>query len=161
MRGLDQARQDKGDGLVLFGEKNFSAGADIAEFASGKHRVSPGLNEVLCALDNFDKPLLACINGVALGGGLETALSCQWRLCSPKTVVGLPEVHLGILPGAGGTQRLPRLIGVEKALEIMLSGRNVTAAEALKLGIVDSVSDAPFESEEHLVDCAYNFILTD
>lgn len=100
MRGLDMARKDKVDGLVLFGEgKNFSAGADIAEFAKGRHLLSPSLNEVLESLDDFDKPLLACINGVALGGGLETALSCQWRLCSPKSIVGLPEVHLGILPG--------------------------------------------------------------
>jgi 3-hydroxyacyl-CoA dehydrogenase len=100
MRGLDTAKKDKVDGLVLFGEgKNFSAGADISEFAKGKHLLSPSLNEVLEALDDFDKPLLACINGVALGGGLETALSCQWRLSSPKALIGLPEVHLGILPG--------------------------------------------------------------
>ena len=93
------ARKDNGDGVVLYGEKNFSAGADISEFAVGKHRTSPTLHQVIESLNQFDKPLLACINGVALGGGLETALSCHWRLCSPKAMIGLPEVHLGILPG--------------------------------------------------------------
>ena len=99
MRGLDTARKDKGCGVVLYGEKNFSAGADISEFASGRHRTCPTLNEVIESLNQFDKPLLAYINGVALGGGLEMALSCHWRLCTPKAVVGLPEVRLGILPG--------------------------------------------------------------
>lgn len=159
MKALDQVRIDKPDGLVIFGDgKNFSAGADIAEFSKGKHLIRPGLTDVIAALDDVDRPVLACINGVALGGGLEVALSCHWRYASPTALVGLPEVHLGILPGGGGTQRLPRLIGVEKALELMVSGRNVSAAEALKLGILDGVATKPFANHDELIDAADEFI---
>lgn len=157
MRGLDQARRDRSQGIVIYGDgKNFSAGADISEFSKGKHLISPGLNEVIASLDDYEKPIIACINGVALGGGLEVALSCHWRLGSPASLVGLPEVHLGILPGAGGTQRLPRLIGVEKALEIMISGRNVGASEALRLGILDELTP-PINSHDELLDAAEKF----
>ena len=115
MKALDRAHADKSEGLVIYGDgKNFCAGADITEFSTGKFKHDPDLNKVLAAMDNFDRPLLAAIDGVALGGGLEVALACQWRLASPSAMVGLPEVHLGILPGAGGTQRLPRLVGLEK-----------------------------------------------
>lgn len=158
MRGLDQARKDKSRGIVIFGEgKNFSAGADIAEFSKGKHLIRPGLTEVIASIDDLDVPVLACINGVALGGGLEVALSCHWRTASATSIVGLPEVNLGILPGAGGTQRLPRLIGVEKALEIMVSGRNVNATEAKRLGIIDEVF-ASMKSEDEIIDIAENFL---
>lgn len=120
MKALDQARSDKTAGLVIFGDgKNFCAGADISEFSTGKFMHEPDLNMVLASMDDFDKPLLAAIDGVALGGGLEVALTCQWRLASPLAMVGLPEVHLGILPGAGGTQRLPRLVGVEKVIHCL------------------------------------------
>jgi enoyl-CoA hydratase/carnithine racemase len=113
---------------------------------------------VIASLDDLEVPLLACINGVALGGGLEVALSCHWRIASSSSIVGLPEVHLGILPGAGGTQRLPRLIGVDKALEIMVSGRNVTAAEAHRIGIIDEV----FPSGAHdLMTISENFLMSE
>jgi enoyl-CoA hydratase/carnithine racemase len=115
---------------------------------------------VIASLDDLEIPVLACINGVALGGGLEVALSCHWRTASSTSVVGLPEVHLGILPGAGGTQRLPRLIGVEKALEIMVSGRNVNAVEAQRLGIIDEVFP-PVNSHDEMMDLAEKFLNTE
>lgn len=100
MRCLEQARQEKSNGVVIFGDgKNFSAGADISEFSKGKHLIQPSLNEVIDTLDNFNKPIVACINGVALGGGLEVALSCHWRVATSPSIFGLPEVNLGILPG--------------------------------------------------------------
>lgn len=162
MRALDQARVDKSSGLVVFGDgKNFCAGADIAEFSTGKFKHEPDLNMVLESMDAFENPLIAAIDGVALGGGLELALTCHWRIASPKAMVGLPEVHLGLLPGAGGTQRLPRLIGVEKALDAMISGRNIKAEEALELGIIDSVVKSPFVSHEDVVDNALDFVLSE
>jgi enoyl-CoA hydratase/carnithine racemase len=112
---------------------------------------------VIASLDDLEIPVLACINGVALGGGLEVALSCHWRTASSTSVVGLPEVHLGILPGAGG---LPRLIGVEKALEIMVSGRNVNAVEAQRLGIIDEVFP-PVNSHDEMMDLAEKFLNTE
>jgi enoyl-CoA hydratase/carnithine racemase len=112
---------------------------------------------VIASIDDLDIPILACINGVALGGGLEVALSCHWRTASSTSIVGLPEVHLGILPGAGGTQRLPRLIGLEKALEIMVSGRNVNATEAQRLGILDDVF-SPVNSQDEMMDLAEKFL---
>lgn len=100
MRAMDSAVADKADCLVLYGDgKAFSAGADISEFAKGLHLSRPSLREVIDRLDAYDKPVIAYVNGLALGGGLETALSCHWRYGSPKCAVGLPEVHLGILPG--------------------------------------------------------------
>lgn len=162
MRALDQARVDKSSGLVVFGDgKNFCAGADIAEFSTGKFKHEPDLNMVLESMDAFENPLIAAIDGVALGGGLELALTCHWRIASPKAMVGLPEVHLGLLPGAGGTQRLPRLIGVEKALDAMISGRNIKAEEALELGIIDSVVKSPFVSHEDVVNNALDFVLSE
>lgn len=161
MKCLDQAHQEKTNGVVIFGDgKNFSAGADISEFSKGKHLIRPGLNEVIDALDNFNKPIIACINGVALGGGLEVALSCHWRIASPTSIFGLPEVNLGILPGAGGTQRLPRLIGIDKALDIMVTGRNVTTSDALKLGIIDEIT-LPLQSQDDLLNAAEKFFLSE
>lgn len=161
MKCLDQARKDKSCGIVIFGEgKNFSAGADIAEFSKGKHLIRPGLTEVIASIDDMEVPVLACINGVALGGGLEVALSCHWRAASATSIIGLPEVNLGILPGAGGTQRLPRLIGVERAMEIMISGRNVQAAEALRLGMIDEIFSS-INSEDELINLAERFLLSD
>mmetsp|Transcript_24821 Transcript_24821/g.25449 ORF Transcript_24821/g.25449 Transcript_24821/m.25449 type:complete len:716 (-) Transcript_24821:46-2193(-) len=160
MRCLEQARQEKSNGVVIFGDgKNFSAGADISEFSKGKHLIQPSLNEVIDTLDNFNKPIVACINGVALGGGLEVALSCHWRVATSPSIFGLPEVNLGILPGAGGTQRLPRLIGIDKALEIIVSGRNITSSEALKLGIIDEITS--LQSQDDILDVAEKFILSE
>jgi len=115
----------------------FIAGADITEFSSGL--VEPGLHEVLDAMDNSSKPIVAAIHGTALGGGLETALSCHYRVAVASAKLGLPEVNLGLLPGAGGTQRLPRVVGVEKALQMVTSGVPISAAEALETGLVDRI----------------------
>ncbi len=128
--------------LVLYGDaRTFIAGADIKEF--GKPPQSPGLKEVIDAFDASSKVTIAAIHGTALGGGLETALGCHYRVAVPTAKVGLPEVKLGIIPGAGGTQRLPRVAGVEAALDMITSGRHVPAKEAETLGIVDAVIDSP------------------
>lgn len=157
IRGLDSAMVDKVDCVVLHGNDTaFSAGADIAEFASGGH-LDTSLGSVLERLDAFDRPVISYITGVALGGGLETALATHWRHASPKAIVGLPEVNLGILPGAGGTQRMPRLCGVTKAVEIMTSGRMVSAQEALECGIVDQLAIHHSPSDNDLVEQMYAY----
>ena len=125
--------------------RTFFAGADITEF--GKPRREPFLIEVIAALERSPKPVIAAIHGTALGGGLEVALGCAFRVAVPKARLGLPEITLGLFAGAGGTQRLPRLIGPEKALEFVLSGKPVGAAQALELGILDAVIEAePLEA---------------
>ena len=116
----------------------FSAGADIEEFAAGldgQTYVSPTLPTVIDALDAARKPVAAAIAGPCLGGGLEVALACHVRVCAPSAKFGLPEVKLGLLPGAGGTQRLPRLIGVDPALQLIVSGTIIDAQRAGELGI--------------------------
>ncbi len=115
----------------------FIAGADISEF--GKPPVAPILPEVLDAIENARKPVVAAIHGVALGGGLEVALACHARIAAPAARLGLPEIKLGIIPGAGGTQRLPRLIGAAAAFPMMLSGEPVSAEKAAALGLVDKI----------------------
>ena len=127
-------------GVVLTGNgRAFIAGADISEFGGNVEGIS--LNEVFSKLENCQKPVVAAINGIALGGGLETALCCNYRIADNKAFVGLPEVNLGLLPGGGGTQRLPRLAGPAEALKMMLTGAHVKKKKALDLGIVDKVSD--------------------
>lgn len=127
--------------LVVMAEgRTFIAGADIREF--GKPPQEPLLPDVIVQLEACSKPLIASLHGTALGGGLEVALGCHYRVALTGTRVGLPEVKLGLLPGAGGTQRLPRLVGVEKSLEIITSGRFVEAEEALEIGVIDAISDA-------------------
>ncbi|MBA4269292.1 MAG: 3-hydroxyacyl-CoA dehydrogenase, partial [Methylobacterium sp.] len=116
----------------------FIAGADISEF--GKPPLAPFLPDVLDAIEACRKPVVAAIQGAALGGGLEVALACHGRVAAPAASLGLPEVKLGLIPGAGGTQRLPRLIGAAKAFPLMLSGEPVNAGKALELGLVDSVT---------------------
>ena len=118
--------------------KTFVAGADIREF--GKPPEPPMLRVVIAAIEALAKPVVAAIHGTALGGGFELALGCHYRVMDARASVGLPEVTLGIIPGAGGTQRLPRLIGMEPAIDIITSGRRVDAAECLKLGIADMVA---------------------
>lgn len=126
--------------IVLAAEgRSFIAGADISEF--GKPPVPPTLPEVVAAFDACAKPLVAAIQGAALGGGLELALACHARVAGPAAKLGLPEVKLGLVPGAGGTQRLPRLIGAAPALPLILEGTAVPAAEALRLGLVDEVAE--------------------
>jgi 3-hydroxyacyl-CoA dehydrogenase len=140
--GVRQALEDpEVKALVLTGAgRAFIAGADISEFGAAA-TAGPGLHEVLQLMEGSSKPLVAAINGTAFGGGLEVALCCDYRVAAPKAPVGLPEVKLGLLPGAGGTQRLPRLIGAEKALQFILSGEPIPAPQAKTLGIVDEVID--------------------
>jgi 3-hydroxyacyl-CoA dehydrogenase len=126
-------------GVLACEGRTFMAGADITEF--GKPPLSPGLLQAIEAIENSAKPIVAAIHGTALGGGLEVALACHYRVAVASAKVGLPEVKLGILPGAGGTQRLPRLIGVEAALGIIVSGDPIPAAQAAKAGVIDKIID--------------------
>ncbi len=119
----------------------FAAGADAREF--GAPPIEPHLPDVLARIEKSFVPWIAAINGVALGGGLEIALACRYRIADPSAKLGLPEVTLGVVPGAGGTQRLPRLIGMEKALELIPTGKAISAQEAKAIGLVELVSDAP------------------
>ena len=139
-KALAHAEADSGvTGVVITGAgKTFIGGADIREF--GKPAMEPTLPAVIEKIENLCRPVVAALNGAALGGGLEVALACHFRMASAGAQVGLPEVKLGIVPGAGGTQRLPRLIGIMAALDLITSGRSVKADEALKLGIVDDIS---------------------
>ena len=132
------------------GSGSFSLGADIVEFARGRHLSTPSLHDILAALDASRVPVVCGLHGYALGGGLELALACHWRLATrdTNTRLGLPEVHLGLLPGAGGTQRLPRLVGYQRALEMMVSGRHVGADEALSMGLVDRLLTSPASNNQ-------------
>jgi 3-hydroxyacyl-CoA dehydrogenase len=126
--------------MVLIGSgRSFIAGADIRQFGRGPSTPPTGRRHY-DVMDDSPKPVVAAIHGYALGGGLETALACHYRVAVPSARVGLPEVQIGILPGAGGTQRLPRLIGPQAALDLIVSGRHVPAAEAHKLGIIDELA---------------------
>ncbi len=125
--------------VLLGGGRTFIAGADIREF--GQPPKGRPFHDVLKGMEASSKIIVAAIHGTALGGGLETALCCHYRFAVPNSMVGLPEVKLGLLPGAGGTQRLPRLVGVPKALDLITSGDFVPAPQALELGIVDEVGD--------------------
>ncbi len=124
--------------LITGAGKAFIAGADIREF--GLPPQGPALPEVCNAIEACTKPVVAAIHGPALGGGLEVAMSAHYRVATETAKLGLPEVQLGLLPGAGGTQRAPRLIGAQAALELMLSGRHVGAQEALRMGLIDHVA---------------------
>jgi len=131
-------RDSNVDAIVLIGGgRTFIAGADIREF--GKPPSGPNLNDVISTMENSPKLIVAALHGTPLGGGLETALGAHYRVALPTTRMGLPEVHLGLLPGAGGTQRLPRLTGARYALDAMLSGRHIPAPEAKSKGIVDAI----------------------
>jgi 3-hydroxyacyl-CoA dehydrogenase len=139
---IDGLMQGLGDeaakALVVIGAgRTFIAGADIKEF--GKPMEPPDLNRVIAGLESSAKPTIAAIHGTALGGGLEVALGCHYRIALAAAQVGLPEVKLGILPGAGGTQRLPRLIGAKAALDMITTGDFVRAPKAKELGIVDAI----------------------
>lgn len=138
------------------GERSFIAGADISEFA-GQTPVSqrdlfhrPSLFN---SLDSFPKPVIAMINGFCLGGGNELALACDLRVCSPNAKFSQPEINLGIIPGGGGTQRLSRLIGEGRAMEMILSGEMIDAETALKFGLVNQVFEAE-ELEEKTMEMA-------
>jgi len=125
--------------MVLMGDgRSFIAGADIRGFGTGRKRLPIG-ERTYDVMDASPKPVVAAIHGYALGGGLENAMACHYRIAVPSAKVGLPEVLIGILPGGGGTQRLPRLVGAQTALELITSGRHVPAPEAARLGIIDEV----------------------
>jgi 3-hydroxyacyl-CoA dehydrogenase len=141
---LDAVKQGEHDPhvrafLLIGAGKNFCGGADISEFGKPRNPNLATLPDVLAYLDTVTKPVVAALSGATMGGGLELALACHYRLAAPQTQLALPEVKLGILPGAGGTQRLPRLIGVERALDMMVSGEPIDAARARELGIVDEI----------------------
>jgi enoyl-CoA hydratase/carnithine racemase len=132
--------------LTGSGEKAFVAGADIGELAkqdavSAKQYAHRGQN-VLNLIENLGKPVIACINGFALGGGCELALACTMRLASDNAKLGQPEVKLGIIPGYGGSQRLPRLVGKGLAMQMVLAGETITAQEAHRIGLVNEVTAA-------------------
>jgi 3-hydroxyacyl-CoA dehydrogenase len=125
--------------VLICDGRTFIAGADITEFGGAQKGAS--LFEVQTAIENSSKPVIAAIHGTALGGGLEVALTCHYRVAVPSARCGLPEVNLGLLPGAGGTQRLPRIVGAQKALEMMTSGQHVPAKQCLEMGLVDELED--------------------
>src|SRR5438067_8405593 len=139
LQGLQRAEGDANvKAVVLIGAgKAFSGGADIREF--GRPREKPDLPDVNDFQDAMKKPLVAAITGFALGGGLELALACHYRIAAAKAQLGLPEVKLGILPGSGGTQRLPRIVPVAKAVQMMTTGNPITSEQALQLGLVDEI----------------------
>jgi enoyl-CoA hydratase len=125
------------------GDKAFVAGADIKELVDRDarlgRRVSQERQEVFSRIENLPVPVIAAVNGYALGGGLELALACSIRICSEKAQFGAPEVKLGIIPGDGGTQRLPRLVGLGRAMEMILTGDFIDAQEAYRIGLVNKV----------------------
>jgi enoyl-CoA hydratase/carnithine racemase len=140
------ARSDIGAVVVYGGERTFAAGADIAELAATSYQdmIADGgpLQDALGAMAAVPKPTIAAVTGFALGGGLEIALSCDFRIVSDKARLGVPEIQLGVIPGGGGTQRLARLIGPSRAKDMIFSGRHVRADEALAIGLVDEVVPA-------------------
>ena len=125
--------------LIICSGNTYIAGADIKEF--GKPPTGVSLFDVQDAIERASKPVVSAIHGTCLGGGLETALCCHYRVAVSSAKFGFPEVHLGLLPGAGGTQRLPRVVGVEKALDMMVTGKPVNAKFALENGLIDEIVD--------------------
>lgn len=138
--GLDQGLADaEAAALVIIGAgRTFPAGADMREF--GKPPAEPGLGEVIDRIEASDKLVIAAIHGTALGGGMEVTLGCDYRLALDSARMGLPEVHLGLLPGAGGTQRLPRLIGAKAAMEAIVAGKPMAAARLKDMGVIDEIA---------------------
>jgi len=145
---LDELRSDDSVRVVVItgaGEKSFVAGADIAEFEGRtalEQRSVMRAKSVFTATEDFPKPIIAMINGFCLGGGCELALACDLRIASDRARFGQPEINLGIIPGGGGTQRLTRLIGEGKAMQIILTGEMINAEEAYRLGLVNEVYPA-------------------
>ena len=132
MSALDEIERSHAEVMIITGAgKAFSGGADIKEFNTPKSSAEPTLHTVIAALEAADKPVVAAVHSVAMGGGLELALGCHYRVASPGAQIALPEVKLGILPGAGGTQRLPRAVGPELAVKMIVSGDPIGASEAL------------------------------
>ena len=140
VQGIERAEQDGAKAVLIYGEgATFFAGADIREF--GLPPKEPFLPDVCGRIESSPLIVVSSLHGTALGGGLEIALGSHYRIAVPKARMGLPEVLIGVMPGAGGTQRLPRLVGIDKSLDIITSGRQIGAGEALELGIIDRVQD--------------------
>jgi 3-hydroxyacyl-CoA dehydrogenase len=141
--GVERAMSDESiRAVVIVGSGTaFCGGADVAEFGSPAMSASPSLADLFGLIENSPKPVIAAINGLALGGGLELAMSCHYRVAAAAASLGLPEVKLGLIPGAGGTQRLPRLVGVERALNMMVSGNPVAARDLAATELLDSTSE--------------------
>ena len=156
--GLQRARNDpKVKVIALTGtDRVFSGGADIREFGTPAAAAEPRLLQVIDAVEASGKPVIAAINGVCMGGGLELALACHYRLATPESKLGLPEVKLGLLPGAGGTQRLPRAIGAQPALDMIVSGEPIGAEAGLKLGLIDRI--VPSDTFQGVLDFAQSLL---
>ena len=144
MQGLDKAMADDAvKAVVVTGAgKAFSGGADIKEFGSPKAIQDPNLLSLILALENSPKPAVAAVHTVAMGGGLELALGCHYRVVAPGCSVALPEVKIGSIPGAGGTQRLPRIVGMSNAMHMLLTAERIDSAEALRIGLLSKVLPA-------------------
>ncbi|MGA8117224.1 MAG: enoyl-CoA hydratase-related protein [Actinocatenispora sp.] len=155
-------REDLRAVIVYGGEKVFAAGADIKEMAVMGYAEmaarAPQLSSAFDAIARIPKPVVAAIAGYALGGGCELALACDFRIATDTAKLGQPEILLGIIPGAGGTQRLARLVGPARAKDLIFSGRHVTAAEAERIGLVDRVVPAGDESSSALFDAAVELV---
>ncbi|MFC4765862.1 enoyl-CoA hydratase/isomerase family protein [Effusibacillus consociatus] len=163
---LNEAETNDSIGCLIItgsGDKNFSAGADISEFGEMGDRKTAEktlrrMNDLFNWIEGFPKPIIACINGKALGGGNELQMACHLAIAADTSELGLPEVRLGIMPGYGGTQRLPRLIGRRRALDLMLSGERISAQTALEYGLVnrvvsqDKLRDEAFHWAKQLAD---------
>jgi enoyl-CoA hydratase len=154
---LSHDNQTKAVILTGVGDKSFVSGADIGQFNTLKPIDAPGFSRhgqsVFSQIENLGKPTIAAVNGYALGGGCELALACSLRVASEKARFGLPEVSLGLIPGYGGTQRLPRLIGKGRALELILTGEMIDAQEAYRIGLVNKVVPA-----EHLLNSCLDLV---
>ncbi|MEO3998257.1 3-hydroxyacyl-CoA dehydrogenase NAD-binding domain-containing protein [Mesorhizobium sp. CAU 1732] len=142
-KALEAARDDASVSAIVVAcaGRTFISGADISEFGTPAALQSPSLRNICALLESLPKPAIAAIHGTAFGGGLELALSCHYRVADKTAKVGLPEVKLGLLPGAGGTVRLPRLVGPEKAVQMIVSGNPIGMAQALESGVVDAIAD--------------------
>ena len=156
--GLQRARNDpKVKVIAITGTgKVFSGGADIREFNTPAAVTEPHLLQVLDAVEASSKPVIAAINGVCMGGGLELSLACHYRIATPNATMGLPEVKIGLLPGAGGTQRLPRAVGADLALQMIVSGDPIGAEAALKAGLIDRI--VPADTFQGVLDFAQELL---
>lgn len=156
---IDEASDDSIRAVVITGNRHFAAGADITRFldsfeSDDAEPQASGLSDVVGRLERLEKPVIAAIPGYALGGGLELAMGADFRYLADDAKVGQPEIMLGIIPGAGGTQRLQRLIGFQAAKELNMSGRHIAADEALTLGLADKVVSADDLVETAMTDAA-------
>ena len=158
-KALEAAADTSVRAVVITGSPHFAAGADISGFQAafddeGEADLAGALSAVVSRLQALAKPTIAAVQGFALGGGLELAMGADFRYLSDEARVGQPEILLGIIPGAGGTQRLPRIVGYQTALEMCMSGRQVEADEALRIGIADKVVSSESLLETALADAA-------